>query len=458
MSVRRSLIVLAIVALVLPVLVFGLQAQSVQTQAAQRNVQLYTVQRGDLQNAISLVGTVEAESVVHPGFTTGGRVAEILVNPGDQVAEGGIIARLENDTQRVAFERARLNLQMAQLQLQDVVSPVDDADIRVAQANVNSAWGAYASVQNAVSDEDIQAAELRYQQAVDALEEARHARVVAGNARSPRDYTILEAQIGQSSFNAEIARLQLESLRNGDPAQLGAAYARVIQAQRDLDQLLAGPTQAAVNHANIAVRQAQEQVNQAETAYNHTLLTAPFAGIVSAVNIEVGALVVPGLPVAELTDISPLHVDVQIDEVDIRQVRDGMPVTVQLDALPGVDIGGTLTDIALVGTDQAGVVSYDAEVTLNNPGVRVRVGMTADASVVVDARQNVLVVPNLYIRLDRQQDKAFVNVVQEDGSLKEVEITLGLQGQDSSEVISGLREGDVIAVDLSGNTFSIFGS
>ena len=83
--------------------------------------------------------------------------------------------------------------------------------------------------------------------------------------------------------------------------------------------------------------------------------------------------------------------------------------------------------------------------------------MTAEASVVVEEHKDVLVVPNQFIRLDRRNDQAFVNVVKEDGTLEEKEISLGLQGQDTSEVVSGLNSGDVIALDLSGGTFSLFG-
>jgi len=72
-------------------------------------------------------------------------------------------------------------------------------------------------------------------------------------------------------------------------------------------------------------------------------------------------------------------------------------------------------------------------------------------------KRDVLIVPNLYIRLDRELDKAFVNSVQPDGKLAEVEVKLGLQGQDSSEIVSGLNPGDVIAVDLSSDRISIFG-
>jgi multidrug efflux pump subunit AcrA (membrane-fusion protein) len=116
-----------------------------------------------------------------------------------------------------------------------------------------------------------------------------------------------------------------------------------------------------------------------------------------------------------------------------------------------VILAATLEQIALVPTNENGIVNYDVGVRLDQSDPRVRVGMTAEATAVVESRQDVLVVPNQYIRLDRVLDKAFVNLLNPDGTLTEVEVTLGLQGDDNSEILSGVSEGDVIAISLAGD-------
>ena len=194
------------------------------------------------------------------------------------------------------------------------------------------------------------------------------------------------------------------------------------------------------------------------TALNHTQLTAPFDGIITTINGEMGALIAPNVAVMEIDDVSPLHLVVQVDEIDVRQIAVGMPARVRLDALTDVELAATLEDIALVPSDNNGVVSYDVTVRLDESDPRVRVGMTAEASVVVQSRQQVVVVPNQYIRLDRQQNQAYINLVSDDGSLQETPVTLGLQGQDQSEITAGLDEGAVIGIDLSADRISLFGS
>jgi HlyD family secretion protein len=232
----------------------------------------------------------------------------------------------------------------------------------------------------------------------------------------------------------------------------------VLQAKSELDRVKAGPTSAEVDQANIAVEQAQAQLDRTQSAYQQMTLVAPFDGVVSAVNVEPGALVAPGVAVVELTDISPLRLTVQVDEIDIGQVHAGVPATVQLDALPGVQLSAKLDDIALVGSNNNGVVSYDAHLTLEDSDPRARVGMTAEASFLVQESDRVLVIPNIYIRLDSKTNQAFVNVLNSENKLHEVEVKLGLRGQDSSEVLSGLSEGDLIGIDLSGDRFALFGS
>src|SRR4026209_2220872 len=90
-----------------------------------------------------------------------------MVQPGDVVMAGDVLAVLAHDNEQMVYDRATLNLQLAELQKQDVVKPVDQSAIEVAEANLKSAQGAYLGIQNAVSPSDLQAAQLRYQQALD---------------------------------------------------------------------------------------------------------------------------------------------------------------------------------------------------------------------------------------------------------------------------------------------------
>ncbi|MBE0690893.1 MAG: hypothetical protein IH587_12315, partial [Anaerolineae bacterium] len=156
--------------------------------------------------------------------------------------------------------------------------------------------------------------------------------------------------------------------------------------------------------------------------------------------------------------VTPLRVRVNVDEIDVRQLHEDMAASITFDALENTTVPATVDQIALVGIDQGGIVSYPVTLRLDDSaGDRIRIGMTAEAALITDTRTGVLAVPNRYIRLDRLRGNAFVNIVNEAGELEEIEITLGLQGDDESEVLAGLQAGDVIAVQLGGDAISLFG-
>lgn len=455
MSVRRTLVILTIVILFAPLIVFSINARAGQRQSTQTNrpaIQTYTVERGRVEAVVSAIGTIEAQQTVSLSFLTPGRVAEVYVRAGDFVFAGEPLVRLDDTNQRIAVDQAVLALERARLELDELRRPVSEDELRVAQAAVDSAWGSYLSIQNAVSPADIQAAELAYQQALAALEEARSRPGAFGGNN------LENAQAGAASFNAEIARLRLESLRTANQPQLNAAYARVVQAQRELERVQAGPQPVQIESAALSVRQAEAALERAEVALGRTLLTAPFDGVVSSLTAEEGGLIAPGLSLIELMDISPLRLTVLVDEIDIRLIEVGMAARVQLDALPGVTLPARVTRVALLGSSTEGVVSYPVDLALEDADQRARVGMTAEANIIIDTREDVLLVPNLYIRLDRRANRAFVQVTDNASTapLREIEVGLGLQGQDNSEIVRGLTAGDVVAVDVSAG-LSLFG-
>lgn len=451
MSVRRSIVVLALVTLALPVVVFALRANLNAEARPTQTLQQYTVARGNVEVTVTALGIVEADQVTRLSFTSSGRVVDLPFEVGAAVQAGDVLARLDDEAQQLAYEQAALGLELAQLRKDQLLAGPDETQIRIAEANVQSAQGGVNAILNAVSDEDLRAAELQYQQAQQALEDATQARATAPGGQSEEAYSLLDARVGQASFNAEIARLQLEQLQNGSSADLNAAYARLAQAQRELERLQAGPTQAEIDQADTQIAQAQLQVDDALAALERLRLTAPFDGVITAVNAEVGSLVAPGMPVVEIADLEPMRLTVQVDEIDVRQIEANMPARVQVDALPELTLSATLEQIALVASNENGIVNYDVRVRLDEGDPRVRVGMTAEASVVVESREDVLVVPNQYIRLDRARNQAFVNLLNADGTLREVEVTLGLQGEENSEIVGGLREGDILAVNLAGD-------
>ncbi len=145
-----------------------------------------------------------------------------------------------------------------------------------------------------------------------------------------------------------------------------------------------------------------------------------------------------------VADNSELRVKLNIDETDIGQVQVGQPVMIDLDAYPGVTLNARVTDVASSATTSQGVVNYVVIVSVNPGDVAAKIGMTANANIVVTSKENVLLVPNRAVRASGA--KRLVTVQKQNGTSEEIPVQLGLANDQETEVVSGLTEGQVILI------------
>jgi RND family efflux transporter MFP subunit len=426
------------------------------------NIRQMTVDRGDLTLAVNATGTVAAQKVAKLSFEAPGTVQDVFVREGQRVIAGQILARQDDTAYQLGVKQAEAGLLVAQLTLEQVMAPPNAQDVAVAEANLKAAKDGYTALLSSVDPATINAAQLKYQQAQQAYADAQQRTRDAGGRYkldSPQ-YQLALAQEGAASFGVEAARLQLEYARRGpDSRLLAAAKERITLAQAELSRVKAGPQQIQIDQAQLRVDQAKAALDQARQQRLTAELRAPFAGEVTTLNLKTGALAInnPNLPGVIITDRSALRVMINVDEIDIGQVREGQPVSLTLDALPGEQFSGVVAQIAPSANLSAGtVVTYQVRVDLPPTASRIKPGMTASVSIIVRQLNGVLRVPNIFIRLDRRTDQAFVNLVGPDGKLTEVPINIGLRTEEYSEVLGGLNEGDAVGINLD-STIKLFG-
>jgi HlyD family secretion protein len=177
------------------------------------------------------------------------------------------------------------------------------------------------------------------------------------------------------------------------------------------------------------------------------MIIAPISGRVANLQTKEGELAAPGAPAITLINEGAYHIEVSVDEIDIDQIEEGQTVDITLDALPDTVLDGVIAEIApTAATSGAGVVTYLVTINIDSDDISLKPGMTANATVVTDLLEGVLIVPNWAIRLNRETGQAFVNRLAADGTVEEVPVVTGLRNDQFSEVISGLNEGDVVAV------------
>jgi RND family efflux transporter MFP subunit len=185
-------------------------------------------------------------------------------------------------------------------------------------------------------------------------------------------------------------------------------------------------------------------------------LTAPFDGVVTALNISVGEAATGIL--VELVDNDSLEVVLDVDEVDIGLLAIGQPSAITLETWPEEEIGGQIASISPISNSGlSALVTFEVIVALEESELPVRVGMTANASLQTEDRENVLLVPNAAISVDRDAGTYSVNRVtvddQDNQVVEEVLVTIGLRDRAFTEITTGLEEGDQLMV---GNVLPVF--
>jgi len=169
---------------------------------------------------------------------------------------------------------------------------------------------------------------------------------------------------------------------------------------------------------------------------------------VARLNIKEKDSVSPAVVAAEIVDPSEMHLDVQVDEIDVVDVQLGQQAIVEVDALPGKPIVGSVVSISLLPAPQSGVVVYDARISFKvPPGGGLRPGMSASADIVIDQRKNVLLVPDRSVSKNSSGQTIVMMMV--NGKAEEKAVTTGISDGIETEILQGLAEGDTVIVERS---------
>jgi HlyD family secretion protein len=160
--------------------------------------------------------------------------------------------------------------------------------------------------------------------------------------------------------------------------------------------------QATVDQRAADLKQANAQLEAAKVDLANTTIRAPIDGVVISRSIDVGQTVAASLQAPTLfllgNDLTQMQVETRIDEADIGQVKIGLPVTFTVDAFPDATFEGNVAQVRLEPITDQGVVTYTTVIGARNPELKLRPGMTANVSVLIERRDDVLKVPAAALR------------------------------------------------------------
>ena len=403
--------------------------------------------------------------------------------------EKGFVSKQELDSAEATYQSALAQVKRAQAALEQVKLD-EQQTLAAAQARYEAALQEVKAAQERLNmlrrgrQEDIAAAQAQVERA----------KAMLKSAMASEDQTLDTAQTRYQAAlqDYQAALAQLKALKSARPEDLKAAEAQVNRAKVALKSAEARLREKQnlaeeVKAAWAQVQRLREQLANLQTQLRDTVITAPISGVVIRKSVEVGELVASaisgfaqGTELVTIADLSQLVVRVRLNEVDVARIYVGQPAEIRVDAVPEKVFKGTVSKIAPAALDrllarsanpvatQGEVAWFDVEIKLHETHPDMKLGMSANVDIVAKKIAHTLTIPldaiveeegNRYAllvtdpQIAQQVRKAFMAgrldelVIPENKvPTKKVRIRIGLKNEAKAQLISGLKEGDVLLV------------
>ena len=353
-------------------------------------VGVVTVTAGPLQNSLVFSSRVASVARTDLASTLTSRVEKVLVREGDQVKAGQLLIALDDDDLRAQLQQAQAALGTADARLKSQFELLGTVATQgLAQSRVNMEY--------ALSDL--------------ARHKSLHAKGFIGDAK------LQDVERAATSARAAYQQAAAQATAN----TRGGAEAQATQAR---------------------VREAQGAVQVVRAKLEQTRITAPADGRVIARSVEVGDVAQAGKKLLTLAITGETRLIAQIDEKNLRFVREGMRAVASADAFPDVKFDAELIYLAPSVDVTRGTI--EARLRVPKPPTILRDDMTVSAEVVVAQKQNVLSIPGNALR--EAGERKYVLMIR-DGVAQEQDVKIGVQSLQRVEIVSGLSAGDEVIID-----------
>lgn len=285
------------------------------------------------------------------------------------------------------------------------------------------------------------------------------------------DPASFEAQVAQAAANLSLARANLEKSKVALRDTVSTfernkiLFGKDFISRYDLDTSETAylSALAQIKASEAQVEQTRAALNLAQTNLRYTRIISPVNGTVISRSIDVGQTVAASFQTPTLftiaQDLTKMQIVANIDEADIGRLRVGQPVTFTVDAYPDLTFRGNVSEIRNSPITVQNVVTYDVIVKVDNADLKLKPGMTANVSIVIDDKKGILRVPNAALRVKIQDKTSSAPApkgpgvwVLENNKPKRIPLSVGISDNRFTEVVSGkISEGAAIIVEVKSN-------
>lgn len=372
---------------------------------------------------ITASGTVEPVQTVNVSPKTSGILEDLLVQQGEQVEAGQLIAQMESQDVSALIRQREAAVAEAQANLAEVRRGSDVAAIAQAEAAVEAAR---AQGRDVAAQLDLARAQFRRNQAL-----------AAQGAISANELDNFEQTVRSAAANLERAQFQVQ------------------ESEERLADLRNEPQPEAIAQAEARLAQAQAQLESAQVQFADTQIRAPFAGIVTQQFANEGAFVTPTTSASEATSATStaivaiandLEVVAEVPEADIAKIRPGQPVEVVADAFPDQVFEGVVRLIAPEAIERQSVTLFQVRIELLNGKDVLLSNMNVTVAFIGNELADALVVPTVAVVTQDGQSGVLIPGDRDRPRFRPV--SLGSQAGNQIQILEGVEAGDRVFVDL----------
>ena len=351
---------------------------------------LAKVERGDLAKSVVATGKIQPVTNVEVKSKASGIVQSLLVDYGDQVKKGQVLAEL--DKQQIM---AQVNQQRATLEAAEAAARAAEADLEHAKFDAEGP--------------DIPMLKRAYERAQQMAKEGVVSPSALDDAQKNYELAVNKQELGKANVVSATAKL------------------RQAQAQ---------------------VSQAKAQLAEKEEELRNSTIVSPIDGTVLSRDVEVGSAVSSILVlgssatlVMTLGDTREVYVKGKVDESDIGKVDMGREARIKVESYKDRTFLGKVTKISPLGVEKDNVTTFEVRVSIDNAKGELKSQMTANAEIILEEHKGVLMIPeaSLIYDKDRKSSVEIPDPSSKDGK-KKVPVTVGISNGSKTELLSGLKE------------------
>ena len=422
-----------------------------------KEIQTLPASKGSVRQVVTFVGNVSSGQSASLTWKTTGVIDSVSVKLGDSVTEGQVLAELAVDSLSAKVINAEIPFINALEELEEVLDSETakaqvykelkdkEAALEKAEKYQESLKYPHATIGDIKYwSEQVDYYKKTYDDAKKSLDDAASWR----NSPNESDFNLYEARrkamLTALNNYAEAYNNYLYYSGHATENEMEQAAADIDKAQAEYDKALKNFRTYETYPREKDLAAAQLKLDNAQDTYNQRSIVSSINGVVTAINAREGDYVTQGAAAFRLDNTEHLYIPMDISEIDIGRIHDGMRAMIVLDSNPEKTYEGVVTTVSASGTSSDSRVTFETMVEILEPDEKVKIGMTGEVNLVVDEADDVLIVPANSVF--KENGVSYV-AVSNGTKVNDIPVTVGLISDTVAEIRGGyLREGDAVVV------------